>query len=212
MPGQIPKPVFVYRITYYKNLPFIFNKGIYSPSSAHMDKDYINIGKKDIIQKRGNKPVTLEPYGFIHDYVSFYFGKKSPMLYMISKGTSDTDCRQEEIVYLVTTLATLEENKKPFIFTCGQALMQLSLQYNDIKDLDKIDWDVISGNFWFDKPPEITDRKRRRQAELLVHKHVPINCIIGLAVLNKKTKQIVDKMVDEAGLLIQVKEIPSWYY
>jgi hypothetical protein len=212
MPGKIPVPAYGYRITHYKNLPFILRNGIYCPSSPQKDAAYINIGNKDIIQKRGNKPVICEPYGFIHNYVSFYFGPRSPMLYSISKGNSDTNCKQEEIVYLVTTIATLEEYKKAFVFTCGQALMALSQQYNNIKNLDKIDWDVIFGEYWNDKPPEIIDRKRKRQAELLVHEHVPVNCIISLAVLNKKARIIVEKILDDAGLLIPVKEIPKWYY
>lgn len=212
MPGKIPATIYCYRITHYKNLSFILRNGIYCPSSPQIDKDYINIGNKEIIQKRGYKPIVCKPYGYIHDYVSFYFGPRSPMLYIISKGNSDTNCKQEEIVYLVTTIPTLEENEKAFVFTCGQALMELSLQYNSIENVDKIDWDIISGKDWYDRPPEIIDRKRKRQAELLVHTHVPINCIIGVAVLNKKTKIIVEQIVDNVGLMMPVKEMPNWYY
>lgn len=212
MSDNIPSIVYLYRITHCGNLPFILKNGLYCPASPNKDEHYINIGKKDIITKREHKPVVYEPYGYIHDYVSFYFGPRSPMLYVISKGSSDTNCRQEDIVYIVTGIPTLQEHKKAFIFTDGQALMELSNQYTNIPDLNKIDWDIIFGKDWFDKPPSITDRKRKRQAELLVYEHVPVACINSLAVMNKKARILVERMVSEAGLLIPVTEKPQWYY
>jgi hypothetical protein len=212
MPGKIPATVYGYRITHYKNLPFILQNGIYCPASDHADGDYINIGNKDIINKRGNKPIIHPPYGYIHDYVSFYFGPKSPMLYAISKGSSDTDCTQEEIVYLITSIPDIHKAGIPFVFTSGQALMELSVQYNDTRNLDKIDWDIIYSKYWFDRPPEYVDRVRKRMAELLVYKHLPINCILAVVVLNNKVKETVEKFIADAGLLIPVHTKSDWYY
>lgn len=90
--------------------------------------------------------------------------------------------------------------------------MQLSTQHNDIKDLNKIDWEIIFSKYWFDKPPEFVDRTRRRMAELLVYQHVPITCILEVVVMNKKMKTIVEKMVYDQGLLVQVKENLNWYF
>ncbi len=209
---NIPAIVYGYRIVHYMNLPFILNNGLHCSSSLQKDPNYVNIGKKDIISKRESKAITCKPYGHIHDYVSFYFGPRSPMLYVIHKGNSDTNCTQEEIIYLVTSIPKLQEQQMNFVFTNGQALMALSAQYTDIKDLDKINWNIINGKYWDDIPPNITDRKRQRQAELLVHNHVPIKCIIGIGVLNATAKSRVDKMVKNAGLSINVKILPNWYY
>lgn len=133
MPGQILKIIYGYRILHYQNLPFILQNGIFCPASDTKDPNYINIGKKDIINKRENKLIEVYPYGRIHDYVSFYFGTKSPMLYSIYKRNSDTTCLQSDVIYIVTSIPLILEKNLNFIFTTGQAIMQLSTQHNNIK-------------------------------------------------------------------------------
>src|SRR5687767_9795817 len=135
MPGTVPKVVHGYRITHHQNLPFILQNGLRCPASPNKDPHYINIGNKDIIGKRENKQIEVAPYGVIHDYVSFYFGPRSPMLYSIFKGASDTTSHQSDIVYLVTTLPLLEQAQRPYVFTTGQAIMELSTQHNQAVDL-----------------------------------------------------------------------------
>lgn len=212
MPGQIPSPIWLYRITHYKNLPFILRHGLHCPASPVKDPAYINIGKQDIIAKREAKAIELPPYGRIHDYVSFYFGPRSPMLYSIYKGNSDTDCQQKDVVYIVSTKETIQQSGLQFVFTTGQAIMQLSTQHNQDIDLQRIAWDIIQGKFWHDAPPQYVDRMRRRMAELLVHQHVPLNCVRGVGVFNNSMEEIVSKMVADAGLQIPVKAKRDWYY
>lgn len=212
MPGNVPSVVYLYRITHYKNLPFILQHGLHCPAAELKDPNYINIGKKDIIEKREQKRIVIAPYGHIHDYVSFYFGPRSPMLYSIFKGASDTDCKQQDIVYIVSTLPVVAQAGLSFVFTTGQAIMALSTQHNQLEDLSRIDWDVIKSKFWHDKPPEYPDRRRQRMAEFLVYQHVPVNCILGLGVFNKKKEEVVIDMVRSAALPIPVKQKPEWYY
>jgi hypothetical protein len=212
MPGHIPNVVYGYRILHYKNLPFILQNGIYCPASNVKDTNYINIGKKDIINKRETKLIEIHPFGRIHDYVSFYFGPKSPMLYSIYKENSDTNCSQADIIYIVTSISTIIEKKIDFVFTTGQAIMQLSTQHNSLAELSKIDWDIIAAKFWFDRPPEYVDRVRKRMAELLIYEYLPINCILEIGVMNEKILDIVRKMVLDQRLDIPVKKVLNWYY
>ena len=44
--------------------------------------------------------------------------------------------------------------------------------FDDLKDLDKIDWDLMQSRYWNDTNDD-PDRKRRRQAEFLVHEFFP---------------------------------------
>ncbi|RXK83768.1 type II toxin-antitoxin system toxin DNA ADP-ribosyl transferase DarT [Filimonas effusa] len=212
MSGKIPETVFGYRITHYKNIPFILRNGLYCSSSPRIDASYVNIGKTDIINKRERKQIDVSPYGRIHDYVSFYFGPKSPMLYSISKGNSNTTCQQTDVIYIVISLPKIIEAGLKFVFTTGQAIMQLSTQHNDIKELDQIAWDIIQDKYWFDDPPEYPDRARRRMAELLIHKHIPVNLIAGIGVMNEYMEKEISKMVNEVGLTLQVKTFRHWYY
>ena len=208
----VPRPVWLFRITHYQNLPFILQHGLHCPACDVKDPAYVNIGKQDIIAKRESKQIELPPYGHIHDYVSFYFGPRSPMLYSIYKGASDTTCNQKDIVYIVSTKESIQQSGLPFVFTTGQAIMQLSTQHNQDVDLSRIAWDIIRGAYWNDVPPEFPDRKRRRMAEFLVHQHVPLKCIRGLAVFNDSMEKTVSEMVNEAELQIPVKAKPNWYY
>ncbi len=212
MLSTIPTVVYLYRITHYMNLPFILQHGLHCPASQLKDSDYINIGKKDIIQKRETKRIEVAPYGSIHDYVSFYFGPRSPMLYSIFKGSSDTDCGQQDIMYIVSTLPVVMQAGLKFVFTTGQAIMALSTQHNQVADLQRINWDIIKSKYWHDKPPEYTDRARQRMAELLIHGHVPVSCILGFGVFNKPVEETVIGLVQQAHLQIPVKQKPEWYY
>lgn len=185
---------------------------MHCPASDLKNPSYVNIGKQDIIAKREHKHVEVEPFGSIHDYVSFYFAPRSPMLYSISKGASDTDCKQSDIVYIVSTLPVIQQAGLRFAFTTGQAIMALSTQHNQVIDLQRINWDIIKSAYWHDKPPEYPDRKRQRMAEFLVYQFVPVGCTLGLGVFNKKMEETVIEMVQKSELQIPVKQKPGWYF
>ena len=212
MPGEIPNPVYLYRILDYRNLDFVLKHGINCPSSILKDPDYINIGNKDVIGKRGNTTISVVPGGDIHNYVSFYFGPKSPMLFSIKHKNSDYEGTQDDIIYLITSIDKVVENKLKFVFTDGHAMMSLTNHYNDLKHLDKIDWEIIKAKYWHDIPPDIVDRKRKRMAEFLIHKHVAVELIIGIGTVNNNVKKIAEDIVENNNLAIPVKVLENWYY
>ena len=101
---------------------------------------------------------------------------------------------QEDIVYLVTDTTTIDRSGRPYLFTDGHAIMVISEFYSDLKELDKIDWPLMEDLFWGDTE-EDPDRKRRRQAEFLVHKQVPIQLFTGFAVMNQAAKDRVEEIL-----------------
>lgn len=112
------------------------------------------------------------------------------MLYsVLHNGTN-----QEEIVYLVTDTAAIDRSGVPYLFTDGHAIMVISEFYSDLKELDQVDWPLMEDPFWRDTE-EDPDRKRRRQAEFLVHKKVPIELFTGFAVINQKAKDKVEELL-----------------
>ena len=46
--------------------------------------------------------------------------------------------------------------------------------YNHIDNLAKLDWNIISKQYWYNTEDDY-DRMRRKQAEFLVKRHVPTN-------------------------------------
>jgi hypothetical protein len=80
---SIPSPIYLYRIIHIDNLPFIISRNeVTSPSHKSADPGYIGIGDDSLIAHRKTMSIPLKPGGTFNDYIAFYFGKRSPMLYM----------------------------------------------------------------------------------------------------------------------------------
>lgn len=208
----VPERILLYRITHYQNLEFILQNGLQCPNSQTQDPNYVNIGKKDIIGKRGAKPVRLEPSpGMIHEYVPFYFCYRSPMLGSIKVGNSDYKGTQEEIIYLVTDVERIKEHECEFVFTDGQALIAYSKFFDDESDFDKLDWEAIRSSQW-GRNQNDNDKMRRKMAEFMVKDYVPIDALIGIAVMNQQMEQTVTQVVTQTGADIPVKVKTNWYF
>jgi hypothetical protein len=110
--------ILLYRITHIKNLDYIFDIGkLTCPNHPEKDPNYINIGDSILIQSRSNKQIYLSPYGSFNDYVSFYFGPRSPMLYNIWKGYNGVIQRpQDDIIYIITSFSNVKDCGKQFVF------------------------------------------------------------------------------------------------
>ncbi len=65
---------------------------------------YTSIAHQNIQDRRAYTQVPCGPRGWLHDYVPFYFGVRSPMLFTISRGNVEGyDRDQEDVIYLVST-------------------------------------------------------------------------------------------------------------
>jgi len=90
-----------------------------------------------------------------------------------------------------------------WIFTDGHAKDRFTQFFNDLKDLDKIDWDIVSQRIW-KNTGEDYDRQRRKQAEFLVRNHVPSACIEAVVVKDKTRKQIIEQTAQKLNLTLSV--------
>ncbi len=89
--------------------------------------------------------------------------------------------------------------------------MAITEFFDDLDYLDQVDWPVIHGKWWNDTP-EYPDRKRRRQAEFLVHQQFPIELIQEIVVLNAGTQAKVLEILCGSGLEVPVQVRSNWYY
>lgn len=204
----------LYHITHYSNLLSIFcHGGLVANNVAKVKSvSYVNIAHTRIQARRSITSVPLPPYGTLHDYVPFYFAPRSPMLYAINKGRVDGYTKgQDEIIYLVSRTDVIHHRGLGYVFTDGHAIMKFTDFYNDLKDLDKIDWNVMHSQFWFETE-EDPDRERRRQAEFLVYQFVPIDMILGIGVKNDKMKQKVEEIMYQCHCHKPIAVRPHWYY
>ncbi len=85
---MIPQPTPIYHITNVHNLPAIVARSelLCTTSLRQCGEAYTSIAYQSLQGRRATRPVLCGPRGTLHDYVPFYFGRKSPMLYTISMG------------------------------------------------------------------------------------------------------------------------------
>jgi hypothetical protein len=209
----IPKKILLYRIIHIDNLDYILDIGkLTCPTHPEKDPNYIGIGDESLIENRNQKVIPLQPGGTFLDYVSFYFGRRSPMLFSIWKGNDRVRrIPQSEIIYLVSTFDRIKESNKEYVYFDGHGYHHLSGCYKDDSGLNEIDWGVVNSQKWFDSETD-TDRKRRKQAELLVYKELPLDYLIGIGVYNIASEQKVLQRLSEKSVKLNCKIKEVWYY
>lgn len=212
MPGHIPATVWIYRIVHINNIDYILNNGIFTKNHPQADPNYQNIGDTELIAKRNNFTVKINPpNGNLGDYIPFYFGALSPMLLRISTGYGVSQLSQENIVYICCKLDNIVKTCQDWCFTNGHAKATISDFYNDLTDLNQVDWNLVKEKMWANTDTDY-DRIRRKQAEFLIKEYVPVNCIDGIGVYNERSKGIVETIINRLNLSIPVKIKNEFYY
>ena len=71
---------FIYHFTSLNNLESIISEGLLS-TNLKIDNGVVheNIANNEIQERRKTMKVTCGPQGVVHDYVPFYFAKRTPM-------------------------------------------------------------------------------------------------------------------------------------
>ena len=150
--------------------------------------------------------------GVLADYVPFYFANRSPMLYVIHKGgVPDYQGTQDEIVYLVTSVAVVVAGDRPWCFTDGHAVEEVTNFFTNTERLDKIDWGMIQNRSWASTEQD-PDRKRRKQAEFLVYGSVPWSWFDRIGVIDQERLERVRGIIANAPHQPEVVVERGWYY
>jgi hypothetical protein len=184
-----PETAHIFRITHVSNVPCILDHGLHCKNSPLADPNFVPIGMPDLIQKRTARGFPCGPGGTLGDYFPFYFTPRSVMILNIKTGYNEVVERPDsEIVILVSSLPKLQKIGTRFVFTTGHAYLQESDYFEDLSDLDRIDWDLLrSGDFRRD--PEDPGKLSRYQAEALVHRHLPVSGLLGIACYDEAVRE-----------------------
>jgi ssDNA thymidine ADP-ribosyltransferase, DarT len=166
-----------------------------------------------IQQRRAACPVPVGPGGVLHDYVPFYFGERSPMLIANHGGlVASNPAGQQPLVYIVSTVEAVTAAGLQWVFTDGHAIMRLTRFFDTLAALrHAVDWQAVHARYWNDTPAE-PDRKRKKQAEFLVHGFFPLELVTGIAVIDQGMRQQVEQLVAPHGWPVPVSVRPDWYY
>jgi hypothetical protein len=199
---------YLFRMTHIQNIPHILQYGITHLTSPNASSNYVPIGDGSLINTRSS--FILNNGKQLGDYIPFYFGVLTPMLYVIQKGYNDVKVTPaEDIVYCVSSVQQIIDAQLDFVFTDGHAIETLSSQYAPI-EVNNIDTllDFKAINDWKFKDPNDLDKKRRKQAEFLVDGDVPKEAVIGFIVYNKNAQ---DKLL-AMGIENKKTKIKAGYY
>jgi len=190
-----PIPTPIYHITSIENLGMILEAGELRAKRAldQEDMGYASIAHRSIQDRRAQTRVPCGPGGVLYDYVPFYFGPRSPMLFTIAHGNVEGfNGGQGSIANLVSTVQAVQAAGLGFVFTDGHGIMAFTDFYDDLARLDEVDWPLMSARYWADTDDDL-DRKRRRQAELLVHQRFPVALIQEIGVMGKQRERERDR-------------------
>ncbi|MBW4666302.1 MAG: DUF4433 domain-containing protein [Cyanomargarita calcarea GSE-NOS-MK-12-04C] len=207
-------PTPIYHITHINNLQSILQlDGLIANNRLKQQQiNYQDIAHANIQDRRALIGVPCGAGGCLHDYIPFYFAPRSPMLYTIHRGNVEGYAEgQKPVIHIVTEAEIISANNLVFAFTDGHAVMDYSEFYNDLQRLDMIDWEIIRAKYW-NNTKEDGDRKRRRQAEFLVHQFCPWSLITEIGVINNTAYSQVEQILQNFNFQTPVKVYPNWYY
>jgi hypothetical protein len=208
-------PTPLYHITHLHNLPLILESGGLQANSSLQRRrvSFRDISYSNIQDRRARKRVPCGAGGFLHDYVPLYFAPRSPMLYTIHRGNVPSCPEgQAPILHLVTTAEDIAAAELAFAYTDGHAVIAFSEFFDDLAQLEAaIDWEVMRSRYWNDTQDD-SDRKRRRQAEFLVHSSLPWPLITEIGVFNRGVEAQVQQILKNFNLNTPVNSYPNWYY
>jgi len=212
----VPDPTPIYRILHVDNLSvYLKRSGLHAPNHTPSDGlHYRTIHNVDIQSERHSRKITLGARGVIHDYVSFYFGRRSPMLYQLHTGWVEGYSEgQEPLIYIVSTAQSVAESGAGFVFSDGHGIAAYTHWYNNLADLNKVDWDAVYATYWKDDVDDM-DRQRRKQAEFLVHQLCSWTLIKEIGTIDSRMKNKVETIMSQfpSDLHRPVKVRPMWYY
>jgi hypothetical protein len=207
-----PEKALIWRIVHRDNLPWILDNGLHCGNSGVHSPHWVNIGNQELIDKRASHPVVLPPGGVLNDYVPFYFTPFSVMLKNIHSGWGGIEKRSnEEIIILVSSLPHIKKQGLTFLFTDSHAYYQWSTFYDDLIDLDKIDWAILQRRD-FKRDPNDPAKFERYQAEALIHRYCPMAGLLGIVCYTEQLKTQIEQQLRDRGLNLDVYTRTGWYF
>lgn len=211
-PSLNQEKALIWRIVHRDNLPWILAHGLHAGNSAMQSPDWVHIGSAELTGKRATHPVPLPPGGVLNDYVPFYFTPFSPMLKNIQTGWGGITRRDNaEILILVSSLHRLRELGLLFLFTDSHAYYQWANFYTDLADLQHIDWQILQ-NRDFRRDPDDPGKFERYQAEALVHRHCPLEALLGIICYDAATEAATRQLLAQQQVQLDVFNRPGWYF
>jgi ssDNA thymidine ADP-ribosyltransferase, DarT len=207
-----PEKALVFRITHRSNLPWLLRNGLHCASSPLQDSSFVPIGHPDLIERRRNCQVPIQPGGALSDYVPFYFTPYSPMLYNIKTGFGGVLRRSnDDIVILVSSLPKLLAEGVAFVFTDRHALLHTARFSTQLSEIGRVDWALLQQRD-FKRDPDNPEKFERYQAEALAFRSVPPSTLLGIGCYTSAIRDAIEAESRSCGLQVPIVVRADWYF
>lgn len=200
---------YIYRITHVENIAHILNYGITHKDSVNHNPNYIAIGDSSLINTRDSFEI---PNGdTLGEYIPFYFGRRTPMLFVIQKGYNEVAVTHpDNIIYCASSVQKVLDLNLNFIYTNGHATDGLTSFFlpDEIENIEEqVDFFATNAKYW--KRENDLDFKRRKEAEFLIKNDFPVEGILGFIVYSQNTKnKLIEFGIDEQIIAVR----PTYYF
>lgn len=182
------KNKYIFHFTDIRNLDSIIKNGLLCTNIKNKNGiTHRNIANTNIQNRRATMKVPVEPKGKVHDFVPFYFSSINPMLL---KKLNEKNVDQPLIVYLCVKIDRLDKDDAVFTDASANTAVPPTF-YDDIKDLDKLDWNLIENKKW--KMPD-DESRHKKMAEALIHNRIGIEEVDAIVVYNNQVKEKVERI------------------
>lgn len=141
---MVPTPTYIYHITALENLPSICGAGgiLCKRSLDGARAKYQSIAYDNLQDRRSRRIVRGRET--LHDFVPFTFAPRSPMLKAIHSGhVTGYRGGQDGVAHVVSTAQRIRDANLDFVFTDYHAVVAYAKFYDDLGDLDKINWELF---------------------------------------------------------------------
>ncbi|MGB6267899.1 MAG: DUF4433 domain-containing protein, partial [Olleya sp.] len=140
-------------MTHIENIPHIIENGITHKDSDKSNQNYKPIGDSSLI---GTRDQFLMPNNdLLGEYIPFYLGLRTPMLYVIQKGYNGVKTiHPKEIIYCVSSIQKIIDANLDFVYTDGHATDGFTNYFlpKDVADIEnQVDFKATNAKFWKDE-------------------------------------------------------------
>ncbi|MEP6643097.1 MAG: DUF4433 domain-containing protein [Acidobacteriaceae bacterium] len=201
----------IFRITHISNVGWILANGLHCRASNHLDPNYHEIGNPELIAKRANRNIPVDPGGTLSNYIPFYFTPYTPMMLNIKTGYGGvTQTPMRDLVILVSSLRKVSEMDIAFVFSDRHAYLQAADFSSDLGELGRIDWKILQTRD-FKRDPNDFEKVERYQAEALIYGYMPITALSGIVCYREPQREYLNGLAKAAEINVDIKAIPGWY-
>jgi len=208
--GQNYQLNYAEHLIHHKNLESVLKYGILSHNEVYQKKLINNDISLDDVQKIRDDRRDKIHNRPIHDYVSFYFNTKNPMLYKRRN-------IQHELIILLVDIEIIKNQNT--VFTDGNSanLHPFPTKYfSGQQNLINVPFETIFAESWNDENPDIKkDNVRKRCSEILAYPSVPISQITKIACPNNIMYDYVMNLKNlnlKSANHIQIEILPSYFF